>query len=42
MGTILLDPVTLASTLGELLVARAEDGGIAAAPGPTSPQGTQL
>jgi predicted nucleotidyltransferase len=31
MGTILLDPVTLANTLGELLAARAEDEGIAAA-----------
>jgi len=31
MGTILLDSVTLADTLGELLAARAEDEGIAAA-----------
>lgn len=31
MGTILLDPVTLANTLGGLLAARAEDEGIAAA-----------
>ncbi|HKH43732.1 MAG TPA: nucleotidyltransferase domain-containing protein [Thermoanaerobaculia bacterium] len=31
MGTILLDSVTLADTLGELLAARAEDEGITAA-----------
>lgn len=31
MGTILLNPVTLANTLGELLAFRAEDEGIAAA-----------
>lgn len=31
MGTILPDPVTLANTLGELLAARAEPEGIAAA-----------